>query len=170
MSTPPEENDDARQGDAPMRAAIISVFFCGLCLALVAFVLFGIKTGLSALLGGVLATLNLFVFARVGQAFMERKGNTAPWGVVAVLKLVFLFGGVWFVLKSDLVSALGLACGYAALPVGVTVASLFGPRMPDVDPPERQGGAPDKSFRRSQDVIKGPRAGHDDSDPGHGGG
>ncbi len=164
MSPPPEENgEDRAPGDAPMRAAIVSVFFSGLCLSLVAFAVFGIKTGLSALLGGILATLNLLVFARVGQAFMERKGNTAPWGVVAVLKLVLLFGGVWFVLKSDLVSALGLACGYAALPLGVTIASLFGPTMPDADPPSRR--QPHKSARRGPDVIQGPRAGDDESDP-----
>jgi ATP synthase I chain len=160
MTAPPEENgDDPRQSEAQMRAAITSVFFSGLCLAVAALAFFGVKAGLSALLGGILATLNLYVFARVGQAFMERKGNTAPWGLVAVLKLLVLFGGVWFVLKSGMVSALGLAAGYASLPLGVTIASLFGPKPPEADPPPRQ------SARRGRDVIQGPRAGHDDSDP-----
>jgi len=164
MSAPPDPHDgDPAPGSAPMRAAIVSVFFCGLCLSLVAFAVFDVQTGLSALLGGILATLNLYVFARVGQAFMERQGNTAPWGVVAILKLLLLFGGVWFVLKSGTVSALGLACGYAALPLGVTIASLFGPRMPDADPPGKS--VPSKSARRGGDVIQGPRAGDDDSDP-----
>lgn len=160
MTAPPEENgDDPGQSHAQMRAAITSVFFSGLCLAVAAGAFFDLKAGLSALLGGILATLNLYVFARVGQAFMERQGNTAPWGVVALLKLLVLFGGVWFVLKSGMVSALGLAAGYAALPLGVTIASLFGPKPPDADPPSRQ------SARRGRDVIQGPRAGHDDSDP-----
>jgi hypothetical protein len=172
MSAPPEQSGDGGgEGDAPMRAAIVSVFFSGLCLALAAFAFFGVHTGFSALVGGLLATANLAVFARVGQAFMERKGNTAPWGMVAVLKLLLLFGGVWFVLKNGLVSGLGLAAGYAALPFGVTIASLFGPKMPDAEPPpgnhpgERPRALSDKSARRGPDVIQGPRAGDDDDEP-----
>lgn len=158
MSAPPEKSGEG-QGDAPMRAAIASVFFSGLCLALAAFAAFDVQTGFSALVGGLLATANLVVFARVGQAFMEREGNTVPWAMVAMLKLVFLFGGVWFVLKNNLVSGLGLAAGYAALPLGVTIASLFGPRVSDA------GLAPRQSTRRGKDVIQGPRAGHDN--PNH---
>jgi hypothetical protein len=59
---------------------------------------------------------------------------------VAVLKLVLLFAGVWMVLKSGVVSGLSLAVGYAALPLGITLASLLGPKPgPDVikgPPPE----------------------------------
>lgn len=149
-----------RLGDTSMRAAIVSVFFFGLSFAVIGFAVMGARVGLGVLLGGAVATVNLLVFARIGQAFMDRKGNAAPWGAVAVLKLVLLFGGVWIVLESGLVSALSLAAGYAALPFGITFASLFGPKPPDVDLP------PIQSARRGTDVIEGPRGGEDGPDGG----
>jgi hypothetical protein len=157
----PEDSHGPRGsvGDATMRAAIVSVFGCGLCFAVAGVALFGVRAGFGVLLGAVLATLNLWVFARVGEAFVARRGNTAPWGVIAVLKLLLLFGAVWVILKSEIVSGLSLAGGYAALPFGVTFASLFGPRpsepsFPPVEP------ARNESARRDRDVIK--RRGRDD--------
>jgi hypothetical protein len=137
--------------DAPMRAAIMSVFFCGLIFGVVGFAFWGPRAGLGAVIGGLIATANLWVFARVGQAFMSRQGNTTPWAVVAVLKMLVLFGGVWVILKSGVVSGLSLAAGYAALPFGVTFASLFGPKPPENDLP------PSQSAHRGSDVIKGRR-------------
>jgi hypothetical protein len=117
------------------------VLLCGLCLAVVGFAVAGARAGAGVAVGAVIATLNLAVFARVGQAFVSRKGNTAPWGVVALLKMLLLFGGVWLILKTGAVSALSLVAGYAALPIGITVASLFGPRPADTSekPPKSQG-------------------------------
>ena len=157
MSAPPEESGEGQpQSDAPMRAAILTVAGCGVLFGVLAFAFVDVRTGIGALIGGALATLNLWVFARVGQAFLSRKGNTTPWGVVAVLKLVVLFGGVWLIIKSGLVSGLSLAAGYAALPFGVTLASLFGPKPTEGDLP------PTQSARRGGDVIKPPRDGSDD--------
>ena len=62
--------------------------------------------------------------------FLGKKGNTAPWAIIAVLKLVLLLGGVWMILKSEVVSGLPLVIGYMALPVGAVMASLFGPKPP----------------------------------------
>jgi hypothetical protein len=167
MSAPPEPTEPPAEGshmpgvgDASMRAAIVAVFIFGLCFAVIGFALMGIRVGFGVLVGGAVATVNLLVFARVGQALMDRKGNTAPWGAVAVLKLILLFGGVWLVLESGIVSALSLAAGYAALPFGITFASLFGPKPPDVDLP------PIQTARRGEDVIKGLRAGEDNPDGG----
>jgi hypothetical protein len=152
----PQTPSLAGVGDAPMRAAILSVAGCGALFGVLAFAFVDVNTGIGVLCGGAIATVNLIVFARVGQAFLARKGNTTPWGVVAVLKLVLLFGGVWIILKSGLVSGLSLAAGYAALPFGVTFASLFGPKPTDGDVP------PKESARRGRDVIKPPRDGSDD--------
>ena len=44
--------------------------------------------------------------------------------------------------------------------LGVTFASLFGPKPPDIDLP------PIRPTRRGRDVIQGPRAGVDDPDGG----
>jgi ATP synthase I chain len=137
-----------------MRAAIASVFFCGLCFAVIGFAVFGAMAGLGVLLGGLLATANLVVFARVAQAFLARRGNTAPWGVVAVLKMVLLFGGVWLILRSGAISAISLVAGYVALPFGITIASLFGPAPPESDIPPRD-----------RNVVKGRRSGGDEPPP-----
>lgn len=158
MSTDPERAPDPRGApdeasplDAPMRAAIVSVLASGLCIAIAGLALFGARAGLGAAIGGAIATANLWVFARMGQAFIARRGRTAPWGVIAVLKLIGLFGGVWLVLTSGLASGLSLAAGYAALPLGITLASLFGPKPPESDEDVTKPAPPGK------DVIKGPR-------------
>jgi hypothetical protein len=159
MSTEPDDQrpspEDERAAAATMRAAILSVLACGACFAIAGLALFGARAGLGAAIGGAIATANLWVFAQLGRAFVARKGRTAPWSVVALLKLLALFGGVWLILASGIVSPLSLAVGYAALPVGITLASLFGPRPPE---PENEGGTT-PSARPGADVIKGPRPG-----------
>lgn len=155
-ATEADEEETSGVGDAPMRAAIFSVAGCGVLFGVLGFAFADVHTGIGVLVGGAIATANLIVFARVGQAFLARRGNTAPWGVVAVLKLVLLFGGVWLLIKSGLVSGLSLAMGYAALPFGVTFASLFGPKPGDGELPSTE------SARRGPDVIKPPRDGSDD--------
>jgi hypothetical protein len=127
-------------GNAQLRSAIGAVAGCGVLFAVLAAAFADVQTGAGVLLGGAIATLNLFVFIRISQAFVARQGNTVPWAVVAVLKLVLLFGGVWLLLKSGWVSGLSLAIGYAALPFGVTFASLFGPKPGDDGGPPRAGG------------------------------
>ena len=114
-----------------MRGAVIAVAVSGAAIAVLAFALFDARTGLGALIGGALATANLYVFARVGDAFLAQKGNAAPWGAIALVKLIFLFGGVWLILKNDVVPGLALAAGYGALPIGITLGFLFGPKPPD---------------------------------------
>jgi hypothetical protein len=159
MSTPtePDPGDVTGLGDASMRAAIRWVFFCGLGFAVIGFAVFGAMPGLGVLLGGLLATVNLVVFARVAQAFLARRGNTAPWGVVAVLKMALLFGGVWLILRSGAVPAISLVAGYVALPFGVTLASLFGPAPPD---------SPATIPPRGRNVVQGRRSGGDpDAEP-----
>ena len=155
MSDPDLERDPesdepaAGVGDAPMRASITSVLLTGLCFGVVGFAVAGVRAGAGVVIGGLMATANLWVFARVGQAFMAKKGNTAPWAVIALLKMALLFGGVWLILRTGVVSPLALVAGYAALPVGITIGSLFGPTPPDTQTP---------SAHRERNVIKGARA------------
>lgn len=155
---PSEEDREAAAGvgDGPMRASIMSVFFCGLCFGVVGFALGGLRTGLGVMLGGLIATANLWVFAKVGQAFVSRKGNTAPWGIIALLKMLLLFGGVWLILRTGAVSALSLIAGYLALPIGITVGSLFGPS------PRGPSDEDNSSARRGGNVIRGARVGRKD--------
>ena len=117
-----------------MRGAVVAVAVSGAALTVLAFALFNARVGLGVAIGGALATANLAVFARLGDAFLVQKGNAAPWALIAVVKLVFLFGGVWVILKNDFVPGLALAAGYGALPVGITFGFLFGPKPPEDDP------------------------------------
>jgi hypothetical protein len=139
----------AQEGnDAPMKAAILAVAITGAVLALGALAGYGARAAIGVAVGGVLATLNLLVFARIGQAFVSQRGNSAPWALIAVVKLIALLGGVWLILKSGYVSGLALTIGYGALPIGITMGSLFGPKPPETTPP---GGT---SNRRAGDVLE----------------
>lgn len=126
--------------DPAMRAAVMAVACSAAALTLGALGVSGGRAALGAALGGALATANLWVFARLGDAFIARKGNTAPWSMIAAVKLVFVFGAIWIILQRDLVPGLALAVGYAALPIGITMGSLFGPKpADDAKPPARRG-------------------------------
>lgn len=135
-SDPPPKNDLPPEGepegpDASMKAAIWAVAGTAMLLAGGAAAGFGGRAALGVAIGGAIATANLLVFARIGQAFISRRGNSAPWAAVAVIKLVALLGGVWLILKSGYVSGLALTIGYGALPIGITLGSLFGPKPPE---------------------------------------
>jgi hypothetical protein len=160
---------DKAVGDATMRAALLSVLTVGLAITVGSAAFAGLRFAAGAAIGGALATANLAVFARLGDVFLGGKGKAAPWGVIAMLKLVFLFGGVWLILKSELVSGISLAIGYAALPVGITLGSLFGPKPPEY-PADLAGdrakttGNGSPSAKPDEDVIQGrPRSPRDSS-------
>ncbi len=138
--------------NASMRAAILSVAICAGLLSAGAFAGFGVKSGAGVVIGGAIATANLWVFSRIGQAFIGRRGNTAPWALIAVLKLAALLFGVWMILKSGLVSGLSLTVGYGALPIGITLGSLFGPKPPE---PKDFGSS---GTGRAKDVLEAGRA------------
>jgi predicted tellurium resistance membrane protein TerC len=121
------ENDDGGQ-DRTLKAAVRTVALAGVAMAVVAALVADLRFGAGVLIGGIIAVVNLIVLARVVQAFLDKKGNTAPWAIIAVLKLVFLLGGIYLLLKSDKFPVLSLAIGYMALPVGIVAASLFGPK------------------------------------------
>jgi ATP synthase I chain len=121
-------------GDATMRVVIKYVAGSAAVMTVVALLSFGPRTALGVGLGGAIATVNLYAFARIVDAFLSRRGRTAPWTVIAVLKLVALLGGVWLILRSGLASGASLVVGYASLVVGMTLGTLFGPK-PDDEPP-----------------------------------
>jgi hypothetical protein len=117
--------------DQTLKAAIRAVFLTGAVFAIGGAVLADLRFGLGVLFGGVIAGVNLVVLARVVKAFLDNTGRAAPWVVVGILKLTFLLGGVYLIVKSGVVPVLALAVGYGALPVGVVVGTLFGPKPPE---------------------------------------
>jgi len=125
-----DKKDDDGQ-DKTLRAAVLYVAVTGGAFAIGSVFFAGFRFGMGVLAGGAIAVANLIVLARIVQAFLGKKGNTAPWAVIAILKLVFLLGGVYLIMKSGVVSGVALVVGYMALPVGAVIASLFGPKPPD---------------------------------------
>lgn len=125
-----DKKDDAAP-DKTLQAAVRTVAATAGVVTIGAMIIAGLRFGLGVAAGGIIAVVNLIVLARIVQAFLGKKGNTAPWAIIAVLKLFLLLGGVWLILKSGVVSGLALVVGYMSLPVGAVVASLFGPKPPE---------------------------------------
>ncbi|AUX47911.1 hypothetical protein SOCE26_094370 [Sorangium cellulosum] len=123
--------------DATLRAVLRWVAGTAVALSVAGLLAYGPRAALGVALGGAIATANLYVFARVVDAFLSRRGRTASWTLIAIVKLTGLMGGVWLILKSGTVSGLALMVGYASLVVGITLGTLFGPK-----PPEDEGGTP----------------------------
>jgi len=147
--------------DEGIRAAMISVTLSAGVLAAGAFVAFDARSARGVAVGGAFALANLWAFARIGEAFLSRRGAAAPWAAFAVLKLLGLFGGVWLILRSGIASPISLLVGYGALPIGITLGTLFGPKPPDdINEPESSLSGTDSNLRRSfadssrEDVVK----------------
>lgn len=148
MSAP--ESSKSTWLDAGVRAAMIAVAVSASVLAAAAFVAFDARTAGGVAVGGGFALANLWAFARIGEAFLSRRGAAAPWTVFAMLKMAGLFGGVWLILRSGVASPMSLAVGYGALPIGITIGTLFGPKPPDdVNEPDSSLSGTESNLRRS---------------------
>lgn len=117
--------------DPAMRSAVMCVAICAGILGIGALLLYGFREALGVLIGGAIATANLVVFARLGRALLDPKAAKGVWFLIAMLKVVVLFGGVWLLMKHDVVSGLALAVGYGSLPLGITIGTLAAPKAPD---------------------------------------
>jgi hypothetical protein len=149
-----EPRTDAGQGlDPSTRTAIVGVAAIGALLAIGGVAGWGLRAGASVAVGALIAVANLYGLARIIGAILgpRAEGNAAAgiWGVLAVVKVLGLFGGVWLLLSSGLVSPVGLIVGWGALPVGVSMGTLFG------DKSGRQIAS-----RAKEAPPQGPRAPH----------
>jgi hypothetical protein len=152
------------KADAGLRAAILTVGLAAVALTVAAALLFDASVATGVGLGGVLATSNLLLFARLGQAFLAQGGMGRPWMALAVLKLFGLFVAMFLLLRHTDLSALALLVGYGALPIGIVLAGLFGPKPPD---DADLSAPPDDAPRRRparpvEPAERGASAGDDD--------
>lgn len=158
--------------DEGVHAAMMAVAVTAGVLAAGAFALFDLRTAGGVAVGGAFALANLWAFARIGEAFLSRRGAAASWTAFGMLKFAGLFGGVWLILRSGMASPLSLLAGYGALPIGITFGTLFGPKPPD-DVNELDSGlsGTDSNLRRSfadssrEDVLKASRPGPEEPPP-----
>jgi hypothetical protein len=107
---------------------LFAVVAIGVLLAGGAWLLKGQPAGLGVGIGALVASLNLWVFTRIGTAMVSGTGRSAGWGLVALLKLLMLFGGVFAILKKDLADPLSFLIGYLALPIGIVASQFLGLR------------------------------------------
>lgn len=158
--------------DEGIRAAMISVAIVVCVLAAGAFAAFDVGTARGVAVGGVFALANLWAFARIGEAFLSRRGTAGPWTLFAILKMAGLFGGVWLILRSGIASPMSLLAGYGALPIGITFGTLFGPKPPDdINEPESSLSGTESHLRRSfadrsrEDVLNASPPGPEEPPP-----
>jgi hypothetical protein len=105
---------------------VFAVAAIGATIALGAWLLAGGHAGAGSAIGAATATLNLWMFTRIGTGFVSRQGLRASWGMVAGVKLVVLFGGVAALLKWELADPIAFVVGYLALPIGIVTSQLLG--------------------------------------------
>lgn len=107
--------------------------------ALLALVLGGADACLGVALGGLVATLNLWIFAFIGRGVLAGGRRSRLWALVAVAKFLGLFGGAWVLMKAGYASPLTLALGYGAMPLGITIGTFLRAGHDSVPPPPAGG-------------------------------
>lgn len=110
--------------DQGLRAALWAIALSGAVLTLAASWLFGVSISVSVgvALGAGIAAFNLWALGRIVRAFINGAG--LPWILLAAFKLAGLLMVVALVLKLGITTALPLALGYSALPLGIVFAQL----------------------------------------------
>ena len=130
-----------RRLDRRLKVSLASVAVSGAALGLGALLTFGTRAGFSVALGGAIATANLWTLAYIVAALLpdgpdprnpsgEPQGarNTGAWALIGGMKLLALVAAVWVLLRGEIVSALPLLTGFAALPIGIAIGSLVSDR------------------------------------------
>ena len=135
-------------------AAVAAVAGVGLVMTVGALALFSWRDALWVLAGAAVATLNLWVFGHIGRALLNDSPRRQLWGVVGGLKFLALLAGVYLLLRSQLDQVIAFAAGYAALPLGITLATLVRPTDEDDAGNSQAAGAPRKDL-----VTEGPPSG-----------
>lgn len=124
------ERDRAPEAETPPGAAVSLALLAtggfGVVAAMGALLLFGGRAALGVAVGSIIAVANLWVFKKLGEAFLGGTGSRrAAWGVIGALKFVALLLGVGLLLKYRLVDGVPLVVGYGALPVGITLSTFM---------------------------------------------
>jgi hypothetical protein len=132
--TRPASPSGPRRLDARMRGCLWGVAITGAVLSVGGFAVFGLWSGFSVAVGAAIATANLWVLARIVGALLPSDAaganaqSRAEWALVAMLKMVGLIGGMWLLIRHGVVSPLGMAAGFGALPIGIAIGGLVSDR------------------------------------------
>jgi hypothetical protein len=117
--------------DPRTRTAIVGVAAMGALFAIGASTGWGVRAGVSVAIGALIAVANLYGLARIVGALLGTRGahgegdpNSGMWGLLAILKVIGLFGVIWFLLSFQLVQPIGLVVGWGALPIGIALGTF----------------------------------------------
>lgn len=133
-ATRPEEASEKKRVPLPMdpalRSAVLVTAVTALIFSVIGAILVAPFWGVGVLVGGMLATANLVLFIRLGRMYLEMQGQSTPWALMAVLKLIGLFACVGIILWRGAVPPLAFVIGYGALPIGISIGTLIKPAQP----------------------------------------
>lgn len=152
MSSEPAHDEDEERDDTG-RAAKAAALLGGI-FTLGALVFYGTRPAFSVFVGAAIAVANLLTMRAIIRALIRppepssdskdtadetetteqkrgadhagagRRGGVA-WAVLAVFKMVILFGGIWILLTRGLVDPIALVVGYGVLPLGITLSAVW---------------------------------------------
>jgi hypothetical protein len=118
--------------DRRLRTAIASVVVVGGIETILAFFVADARTALAVGLGAALAVGNLVALALVVTSLLPSgeaaSRGQAAWTLLALIKMLVLFGVTWLLLRSGVISPLALLVGFGALPLGIAIGSLVSDR------------------------------------------
>jgi hypothetical protein len=119
--------------DDRVLTAVLTVGSVAITIAGLAAWRFGARAGISALTGGAVGTLNLYLLARsIGRLLADDVDEPARkkllLGLAALLRVLVLYAGVIFLLVEHWVDPIAFGVGYLSLPLGIVVASLLSDR------------------------------------------
>jgi hypothetical protein len=114
--------------DSPgITTAVMAVGAIGAIVTVGAFVVFGLSAGFSVGIGAAVATANLYALGRIIDAYTGNKPGGGAWKVFGLVKIFFLFGGVWLLLSKGVVDPIPFVVGLGSLPVGISISSMLAP-------------------------------------------
>lgn len=114
----------APEAERGLRMALWGVALVGAVIAIFFGILGGAGKLVAAVIGASVAVLNLWSVGLVVRGYLGKLNPNVPWGLLAVLKLLGLFVGIYGLVQSGWVEPLPLLSGYGALPLGIVAAQL----------------------------------------------
>jgi len=121
-----EPEPPTKSAGSDVNVALAATAGFGVVATMTALLVFHGRAAVGVAAGAAIAAANLWVFKKLGQAFLTNSGSTrALWGVIAAMKFVVLLVGVGLLLRYRVVDALALIVGYGALPVGITLSTFL---------------------------------------------
>ena len=120
---------ELKLGDARLKTTFLVVAVTGGLLTLGGAFYGGMVPASSAAIGAMAALSNLYVLTKIVGAVAvpheDARANAGfAWGVIALGKIMLLFGGLWVLMTRHLVDPIPLVVGYGSLPIGIAIGAI----------------------------------------------